>query len=61
LRADTHSLEEALARVLFEYAVKFWEVRTSVPGEMSQRMAGAVFRDVIGADSLHHQGRGLNG
>jgi hypothetical protein len=26
LRADTHSLEEALARVLFEYAVRYWEV-----------------------------------
>ncbi|WP_083682439.1 hypothetical protein [Archangium sp. Cb G35] len=26
LRADTHSLEEALARVIFEYALRYWEV-----------------------------------
>jgi hypothetical protein len=26
LRADTHSLEEALARVIFGYALRYWEV-----------------------------------
>jgi hypothetical protein len=26
LRADTHSLEEALARVIFAYALRYWEV-----------------------------------
>ncbi|WP_052519327.1 hypothetical protein [Archangium violaceum] len=25
LRADTHSLEEALARVIFEYALRYWQ------------------------------------